>query len=245
MSVPATEIRAVEFKGRMLTVSVLRVQSGDLGAIESELQRKLEQAGSFLREMPIVIEPLAPDLDLRALHALLRARGLMPVALLQATPEQQGLARELGLGLLSDLRAGRERPVATEATPAPEAAPAAVPVTPQRVPALLISEPVRSGQQIYARNSDLIVLAAVSAGAEVVADGNVHVYGPLRGRAIAGVQGDAQARIFCWKFAAELVAVAGCYKLIEDLPPAERQKLSGRAVQVHLQGESLKIESLN
>ncbi len=243
MSVPAAELRAVEFKGRMLTVSVLRVQSGDLSAIEAELQRKLEQGGQFLREMPIVIEPLTPELDLQALHTLLRARGLMPVALLQASPELQALARELGLGLLSDLRAGRERPAAAEAAPAPE--PAAAPAAPQRVPALLITEPVRSGQQIYARNADLIVLAAVSAGAEVVADGNVHVYGPLRGRAIAGVQGDGDARIFCHKFAAELVAVAGCYKLIEDLLPAERQKLTGRAVQVRMEGESLKIEALN
>ncbi len=245
MSVPAAELRPVEFKGRMLTVSVLRVQSGDLAAIEAELDRKLEQGGTFLREMPIIIELLAPELDLRSLHGVLRARGLLPVALLQAPPAWQLLARELGLGLLNDLRmTTRERPPDPPA-PTPVATAPAPAASPTRPPAMLVNEPVRSGQRIYAKGGDLVVLNMVSAGAEVIADGHVHVYGPLRGRALAGAQGDVTARVFCQKFAAELVAIAGCYKLVEDLTLTERQKLAGRAVQVRLEDESLKIEPLN
>jgi septum site-determining protein MinC len=100
--------------------------------------------------------------------------------------------------------------------------------------------PVRSGQQVYAQNRDLTVCATVGAGAEVIADGSIHIYGALRGRALAGASGNASARIFCREFHAELVAVAGTYKVLEEVPP----QLVGKAVQVWLEDERLRIEEL-
>jgi septum site-determining protein MinC len=108
-------------------------------------------------------------------------------------------------------------------------------------PGLVQAAPIRSGQQVYADNRDLTVLSAVGAGAEVIADGSIHIYGALRGRALAGAQGFEQARIFCREFHAELVAIAGHYKVSEDVPAA----LLGKPVQVWLDGDQLRIEALD
>ena len=135
------------------------------------------------------------------------------------------------------------RKIATEADPArPEAgeARASVPPAPAGQPGLIQATPVRSGQQVYADNRDLTVLATVGAGAEVIADGSVHIYGTLRGRALAGAQGNEKARIFCRAFHAELVAIAGNYKVLEEIP----KELHGKAVQVWLDGGQLKIAAL-
>lgn len=104
----------------------------------------------------------------------------------------------------------------------------------------LHGQPVRSGQQIYAQGTDLIVIGAVSPGAEVLADGSVHIYGPLRGRALAGVQGDTQARIFCQSLEAELVSIAGNYRILEEVDDVNR----GRQMQIYLEQERLVIEPL-
>ncbi|TPW14125.1 MAG: septum site-determining protein MinC, partial [Halothiobacillaceae bacterium] len=105
----------------------------------------------------------------------------------------------------------------------------------------VIYQPIRSGQQIYAKGGDLIVLAAVNAGAEIIADGNIHIYAPLRGRALAGVRGNNSARIFCYNMEAELVAVAGHYRVFEERVPSE---FRNKAVQIYLDNEQLKIELL-
>ena len=110
----------------------------------------------------------------------------------------------------------------------------------QKPRTLLRTEPVRSGQQIYAAGGDLVVLAAVGAGAEVLADGNIHVYGPLRGRAIAGAAGDTSARIFCASLDAELVSIAGFYCVSESIDPA----FAKQRVQISLAGEQLLFERL-
>ena len=105
---------------------------------------------------------------------------------------------------------------------------------------MLVDRPVRSGQQVYARDTDLIVMGQVGFGAEVIADNNIHVYGPLRGRALCGVTGDARARIFCQSLEAELVSVAGNYRMLETIPEA----LRGRPAQIRLDGDRLAIEPL-
>ena len=105
---------------------------------------------------------------------------------------------------------------------------------------MMQATPVRSGQQVYAENADLTVLATVGAGAEVIADGSIHVYGSLRGRAMAGAQGDTSARIYCTDFHAELVAIAGHYRVFEQIPA----DLEGQAVQCWLEGEKLLIARL-
>ncbi len=122
------------------------------------------------------------------------------------------------------------------------AAPAAASAPPaQRKPARVITDPIRSGQQIYAESSDLIVMTTVSPGAEVIADGCVHVYGPLRGRAIAGARGDIHARVFCRRMEAELLAVAGIYAVADQMQGA----LRGTAVQAYLKDGELKIDKLD
>ena len=128
-------------------------------------------------------------------------------------------------------------PPGTEAAPPKAAAPA--PHGGQ--PGMIQTAPVRSGQQIYADNRDLTVLTSVGAGAEVLADGSVHIYGALRGRALAGAQGNEKARIFCREFHAELVAVAGHYKVLEEIP----KELRGKAVQIWLENEQLNIAALD
>src|SRR5690606_18695484 len=180
--------------------------------------------------------PSLPDVaTARALLEALREAGALPVALAWGNAENEQLAVELGLPLLARFRAQYEPAggASPSASPAAEAAPTAA-AAPEPAPAraseagaaartgggpgLIQATAVRSGQQVYAENRDLTVLAAVGAGAEVIADGSVHIYGPLRGRALAGAQGNAKARIFCREFHAELVAVAGHYKVLEDIP---------------------------
>jgi septum site-determining protein MinC len=105
---------------------------------------------------------------------------------------------------------------------------------------MLQTQPLRSGQQVYAANRDLTVCAMVGAGAEAIADGSIHIYGPLRGRALAGASGNTQARIFCREFNAELVAIAGTYRVLDEIP----RKLLGKAVQIWLDKDQLRIEEL-
>lgn len=131
-------------------------------------------------------------------------------------------------------------PSAGEARPEPAKA-EEKPAEPVSRPTKVVKTPVRGGMQIYAAGGDLIVLAAVSPGAELLADGNIHVYGPMRGRALAGVKGDATARIFCQQLAAELVSIAGNYKVAEDL---RRSPQWGKAVHVSLSGDVLNITRL-
>jgi septum site-determining protein MinC len=159
---------------------------------------------------------------------------------------------QLGVPLLAKFRAQYEPADATQAEVAPTSAkprapvadpapakPAAKPVGGE--PGLVQTTPVRSGQQVYAENRDLTVVTAVGAGAEVIADGSIHIYGPLRGRALAGAQGNETARIFCREFHAELVAIAGHYKVLEDIP----RELRGKAVQIWLDSEQLNIAALD
>src|SRR5690606_12624191 len=168
------------------------------------------------------------------------------------TSDTERLAEALQLPLLAKFRAQYERgdgAAAAPAAPAPAPAPAPTrapePAPPAREtassPGLIHAPLVRSGQQLYADNRDLTVLTGVGAGAEVISDGSVHIYGPLRGRALAGAKGNEQARIFCREFHAELVAIAGHYRVLEDIPA----ELRGRAVQVWLHDGQLHLAALD
>jgi septum site-determining protein MinC len=228
--------KALEFKGRMTTLTVVRVLSPELDAITEQLQVQMGRAGAFFRDQPLLLELAEGAADARDVVELLRRQGLCPVALTVSAPGQEALAREAGLGIV------REAPGVRKAAPAePEPAPAAVPAPRPRAATRIVTRPVRSGQQIYARDADLVVLASVGAGAEVIADGCVHIYGTLRGRALAGAQGEKTARIFCRELQAELLSVAGTYTVSEDIRAAVR----GRAAQIFLEGESLKIDALD
>ena len=213
---------ALELKGRMASLTRLRLLSSDLDQVRAHLEDMARRAPDAVRGMPVVIESdFVPDLG--ALREMLHAIGMQPLAVAEGALAEAG--RALGFAVLPDENKSRVKPAA---------APAA------RRPARIVDAPVRSGQQVYAEGTDLVVTSAVSVGAEVIADGCVHAYGPLRGRVIAGAKGDETARVFCRKFEAELVAVAGVYAVAEQM-----QGVRGFPVQAYLEQGKLKIELMS
>lgn len=264
MSVAVDYEQAGELKIGQVGIANLRIRTLDVPRLVEEMRSRVQRAPNMFGRAAVVIDfgglTQAPDTaTAQALLDGLRAAGVLPVALAYGTSEIDKLSQALGLPLLAKFRAGYERAdgAPAEAAPAParrEApAPAAEPAKAARPAAavataapassvgMIQSAPVRSGQQIYADNRDLTVLTTVGAGAEVIADGSVHIYGPLRGRALAGAQGNAKARIFCREFHAELVAIAGHYKVLEDIP----KDLRGKPVQIWLEDEQIKIAALD
>ena len=250
-----------ELKGSAFTLTVVRLLSNELDDVERDLREKIATGPRFFANAPVVLDldrvrDIGPDLDFPALVRLLKDLAMVPVGVRHATLTQQEAAVAAGLALVKG--GVRELPAAPKpngATGGKTAEPRerekiqTPPPQPPRVTessdsvirAKTVHRPVRSGQQIYAKNRDLVVLAAVNAGAEVVADGDVHIYGPLRGRALAGAKGDRHARIFCQSMAAELIAIAGRYQVSDEpVPPGVR----GRAVQIYLDGENLRFELL-
>lgn len=219
---------ALELKGRMASLTRLRLLDPDLAAVRAHLDDLARRMPDAMRGMPVVIEAdFVPDLG--ALRELLRAVGMQPVGVSEGPLADA--ARALGLAVLPETKT-------VGAAPAAGAAAKAAPAT--RKPARIVDAPVRSGQQVYAEGADLVVMAPVSPGAEIIADGCVHAYAPLRGRAIAGARGDEGARIFCRKFEAELVAVAGVYAVAEQM-----QGVRGSPVQAYLEQGKLKIEVMS
>ena len=247
--------KALEFKGRMLSVTRLRVLAPDPLAVEAQIIDFARQMPPAMRGMPVVIEADYP-MELGGILSALRTAGLQPLGVSDGPLNES--ARAWGLSVLpaESSKAGRTLPKAeTPAEPAPAPAPAAAqppppaqaqspvppPVATQRKSTRVVTEPVRSGQQIYAADADLVAMNVVGPGAEVVADGCVHVYGAARGRVIAGARGDTHARIFCRRFEAELVSIAGIYAVAEQM----QGDLRGKPVQAFLLDGKLRIERLD
>lgn len=203
-----------QLKGSMLALTILELSANELDRLDMQLAEKVEQAPQFFQDAPIILAldkctASTQPLDLVRLLSLCRKHGLHTLALRTEHPEHLAAAQRLDLPVIPP-NGARERPLAIAASNE-------VVAEPSFTPARIITQPVRSGQQIYAKNTDLIVMTAVSAGAELLADGNIHVYGPLRGRALAGINGNFQARIFCQYMAAEMLSIAGQYKVAEVL----------------------------
>ncbi|UNK50495.1 septum site-determining protein MinC [Lysobacter sp. S4-A87] len=250
---------AGELKIGQVGIANLRIRTLDVDRLVSEMRDRVQRAPKLFARAAVVLDfgglTRTPDqATATALIKGLRDAGVLPVAVAYGTSEIEQLSQALGLPLLAKFRASYERDEAAAApAPAPQAAPPsrrepepaaaakANTAAASASPGMIQSKPVRSGQQIYAENRDLTVLTTVGAGAEVIADGSVHIYGPLRGRALAGAQGNEQARIFCREFHAELVAIAGHYKVLEEIP----KDLRGKAVQVWLEDQQLKIAALD
>ena len=257
---------AGELKIGQVGIANLRIRTLDVAQLAAEMRDRVARAPKLFARAAVVLDfgglPQAPDLA--TAHALLDAlhdAGVLPVALAWGSSDNEQLAVQLGLPLLAKFRAQYEpasAPADAPATPAAAANPrrdsvAAANTTPAKTapapakpvnngePGLIQTTPVRSGQQVYAENRDLTVVTTVGAGAEVIADGSIHLYGALRGRALAGAQGNEKARIFCREFHAELVAVAGHYKVLEEIP----KELRGKPVQIWLDNEELKIAALD
>ncbi len=226
-----TSNKALEFKGRMLSLTRARILDPDLNAISTQLQEFARQMPQAVRGMPVVLEA-DQALPLEGVIAAMRGVGMQPVGVADGPLAASAPACGLPVLPADNSQRVRNAPAPAEAAPTPP--------TPRRA-ARIVVEPVRSGQQIYAAETDLIVLNTVSAGAEIAADGCVHVYGVLRGRAIAGARGDTEARIFCRRFEAELVAVAGVYAVAEQM----QTDLRRHAVQVWLADGKLRFEKLD
>lgn len=231
----AREDIALEIRFGPLDLAQVRLHTLDPGAILDELTGRVATAPRFFDRTAVGLdlsllesEPQADEM--RAVVEAIRRAGMLPVGLVNGPAYVDALARALDLPVLAQFRAP------TKAPPVLQAVPASAPPEPEP-PALLHHQPVRSGQRLYARQRDLVVTATVGAGAEVMADGCVHVYGALRGRAMAGAHGDGTARVFCQEFRAELVSVAGVFRVFETLPA----ELAGRPVQAWLEGNDLRI----
>ena len=238
-----------DFKSASLHVVALVLKTTDVAVLAADLAERLADDPGFFDNDPVLIDlaPLreaAEPIDFDAVAALLRKHRTLPVAVRGGSDAQMQAAREAGLAAAPDAaptRAEAEpREVVREVEVIREVEVVReVPVA--ALPAVVVDKPLRSGQQVYARGADLIVMAMVSFGAEVIADGNIHVYAPLRGRAIAGARGNTDARIFCTCMEPQLVSIAGIYRTTEtELPDSVR----GKPAQVRLEGEKLLIEPL-
>lgn len=251
----------VVLKGSVFTLPILKLNSCDMAAIEAELSDRLASALDFFKDAPVVIDlelthELEPGIDFSKLSDSLRRHKLVPVGVQNGTDIQHNGAKDAGFAVVTGQTIDRfieharnsdtqsERVGSTRDTDSAATTPVGAPVSTvfiTEATTKVIYQPIRSGQRIYAKGGDLIVLAAVNAGAEIMADGNLHIYAPLRGRALAGVDGNTQSRIFCYSMEAELVAVAGNYRVFEDQFP---QALYKKPVQVYLQGEQLHVEPI-
>jgi septum site-determining protein MinC len=256
MSARAESLEAAcDLRFGQVGIACVRVRRVDAAALVDELERRVRSAPQMFNRAAVVLDlshlPKLPDDGMvDALLEAVRSAGMMPVGIAYGTSETEALAERMNLPLIAKFRAQYEPGQAgtSDAPPVPAAAPArAEPAAPVPVEAGATitaqqhtGSAVRSGQQVYARERDLVVAAAVANGAEVIADGSIHVYGTLRGRAMAGAQGDETARIFCSDFRAELVAIAGHYRVFEDMP----KEFEGQAVQCWLDNGKLMIARL-
>lgn len=258
---------SAQFRGGLYTLMSLRVADPRDQSFFSAVMEKIAKAPDFFRHAPVVLDLQelagAPPFNMAELVRRLRQHQLVPIGVTNGTDEQNRAAVNTGLSIMPE---GREAPARArvEPEPAPPRAEVDHPTSPDEVhaafdagcgedevrdgetafdggtPTKMVTRPVRSGKQVYGQNGDLVVMASISPGAELLADGHIHVYGALRGRAHAGVKGDHSARIFCRSLEAELISVAGQWRVREDMP----EELIGKPVQVFLDGDQLVIEGL-
>jgi septum site-determining protein MinC len=234
-----------EIKSATLPLVALLLKSTDLARLAQELQARFGDMPEFFDHDPLVIDlaTLPADAgspDFPALLELLRGYRVLPIAAKGGTAEQMEAARAAGLAPAPDVVLAKQ----AAAAPVPDAPTPALPEggreeVREAMPAptssaLIIDKPLRSGQQVYGRGRDVVVLAMVNPGAEVIADGHIHVYAPLRGKAIAGARGDTAARILTLCLEPELVSIAGVYRTSETPWP---EKLKGKPAQVRLDGD--------
>jgi len=214
----------------------VRIRSTDPGAILDELTGRVASAPLFFQRTGVCLDLTAlgrdPQLEeMRTVMDAVRRAGMLPVGLVGGSAAVEALSAALDLPVLAPFRAQAQTVPVVQAA-AERAEPG--------IPALMQHQPIRSGQRVYARSRDLVVTSTIGAGAEAIADGCVHVYGALRGRAVAGARGDTSSRVFCQEFHAELVSVAGVFRVFETLPP----ELAGKPVQAWLDGDDLRLARL-
>jgi septum site-determining protein MinC len=253
-----------ELEGMVSTVTVLRLLTTDLAAIKKALVNKVDQMPGFFQDAPIALDlealegtdedaegegPLQRrEVDLVAAASMLRELRLVPVGVRSLRESRRAEARVAGLGVIRGSGRKPARPRDPQAAPKPAAQQAPKQQQPaarrepvaEGQPALVLRTPLRSGQVVYAEQCDAVLLAPVNPGAEIIADGNIHVYGSLRGRALAGAHGFEEARIFCKSLEADLVAIAGCYLRSDEIPEERR----GKPAQIYLENDRLVVAEL-
>ena len=238
-------VTSVTLKGSVFTLPIVKLHLSDLTQIVRDLQAQLEDSRGFFKNSPVILDlSLVQNhtIDFASLKILLLGQELIPVGI-QGGSEQQGLAaigQGMGIIPVRSVVINKQNviPTTADSPTVDEDDTGTMPLE----ETLVVNQPIRSGQRVYARGGDLILLAAVNAGAEIMADGNIHIYAPLRGRALAGVNGNKNARIFCHSFEAELVAIAGSYKVFEDDIDTDLYK---KTVEVCLHQEQLIIRSIS
>jgi len=216
----------IELKGSSFTLSVVHLYDSRPEVIQQALEEKIAQAPAFLKHAPVVLNvaSLEGAVNWQQIQQAVMSTGLHVVGISGCKDESLKAAiTQAGLPLLNE---GKEKVVRETNITAPDTVPLAVPSSQAR----FIDTPIRSGQRIYAKNSDLIVASHVSAGAELIADGNIHIYGMMRGRALAGASGNIDTHIFCTHLHAELVSIAGEYRLSDEIPA----DYYGKAIRLNL-----------
>ena len=229
-------------QGAVFTVMVVRAEMLRDPGFEAELAEQVQRSPRFFLNAPVVLDlkgaaGFTSEAEFTEAREILRRHTLTLIGIQNAAPAEADAAAAAGLAGFAPNATQPSRPRHAEAAPGAGQPPQGH-ASPTTAKSRLITQPVRSGTQIYARGADLVVTAPVSAGAEIMADGNIHVYAALRGRALAGASGDAEARIFCSRLEAELVSIAGHYLVSDQLPPEHR----GLQVQITLVDDRLTIE---
>lgn len=218
-----------QLKANFFPCTVVQLTKYDLESLSEQLALTVSKAPNFFMGTPVLVDlemiKNLGTLNFNRIKQIFLAHGMVPVGVRGGSPEQQSDAATAGI---PSLTIGKTAAAETNKKDVPA----------KSYKAKIITQPIRSGMQIYAKECDLIVIAPVSPGAELLADGNIHVYGPLRGRALAGVQGDTDARIFARSLAAELISIAGYYLMKDDI------QIEDASVQVYLEGEQVKIQAI-
>lgn len=244
-TLPATQGRETvqspfQIRGLGVTLLTMRVIDPWNHDFFMLLGKTVSQSPGFYRNAPVVLdlEPLAETepFNLAEFVRRVRQHQLVPVGVVHASDAWEKVATNAGLSVFPGGHDHGRSPDASPSRPRPATVPTAT-----LKPPMVVSRPVRSGQQIYAPESDLVILASVSHGAELLADGSIHVYGPLRGRALAGVAGVPGARIFCKGLEAELVSIDGTYMVADQIP----KEYFGKSTQLYLDEDTLIIKPLS
>ncbi|MBB4004135.1 septum site-determining protein MinC [Aurantimonas endophytica] len=252
MTKSLTDTRPIRLKGRSFLALVLSPELPFDGWL-ARLDDLASRSTGFFLGRPIVLDVEGLEISQEQLKELIGELGERSVRIMGIEGARSSL---LGIGMPPAMKGGR--PAADFEAPAAEAAPAAKnggkagtapvakaaaapePQAPRPVASIIVNQPVRSGQSIIFPEGDVTIIGSVASGAEVVAGGSIHIYGALRGRAMAGSVGNADARIFCRKLEAELLAIDGLYKMVDDMDA----KLRGQAVQIWLEGDTIKAETV-
>jgi septum site-determining protein MinC len=219
----ALKSKAFKLKGRLYTLTALHILDTDYAQLSAQLAYAVAQAPLLFQNSPIVFDLSAlagESIDLERLYECAHRHGLLPVAIQGGSSAVNQRAKTLGLALLN-ASSTQDKPMTEEVNKTK-----------------IVTTPVRSGQQIVSKGADLIVASSVSRGAELLSEGHIHVYGILRGKALAGIAGDRNARIFCQGFDAELVSIAGIYQLRDNSP------VHIGPCQIYIQDERIRVEPL-